>query len=142
MEGGKVLVKLQELPLEGVCFCCYPPTVSSIVNTTAGASLLLVVIENISGYVIHSVLEITGDDPHCSYVNYSRDATGTESFLFPKNNLQVIYLKSVINVCWDSRWVLERPFKSAVYVNCVWTTLYGKKEKNQANQQKTYKIKR
>lgn len=30
--------------------------------------------------LIHSVLENIRDDPHCSYVNYSRDVIGTQSF--------------------------------------------------------------
>ena len=81
MEGEKSLRKLHELTLAGVSFCFFPPTkVSSRINKTDGASLLFVVRENTSGYVIHSVLEITDDNPHCPYVNYSRDAIGTECF--------------------------------------------------------------
>lgn len=86
--------------------------VSSRINIEDGSSLLLVARENTSRYVICSVLKITGDDPHCSYVNYSRDAIGTWRFWFPKSNLQMRYLKRVINICWDSRWVLEGSFKS------------------------------
>lgn len=81
MEWEKVLGKLHELTLAGVSFWSCPPTkVSRRINIANGASLLLVVTANTSGYVIHSVLEIIGDDPHCSYVNYSRDAIGRGRF--------------------------------------------------------------
>lgn len=110
MEWEKVLGKLHELTLAGVSFWSCPPTkVSRRINIANGASLLLVVTANTSGYVIHSVLEIIGDDPHCSYVSYSRDAIGRGRFWSPKSNIQVRYWKESLTSAGIADGFLKGP---------------------------------